>query len=1107
MTISTETRIAGPYEGNGVTTSFPFLFEVFAADQLKVIRRKLVAPAEADVELSYGSHYGVSLNSDQQLNPGGSVSYPLDPSGDKLPAGYGLVIVSAVGYTQPTDLPSGGRFFSETVERAIDRVVVLAQQLKQRLASALQLADGVEAAPLPSPTELAGRLLQFDEDGQPQASSFTALEVATGIAPGNAWAGTIDAGMVEYNSLEAYTAGTAGRALNDLLAGLDSVLVVDTVADLKASVNNASVAITRGYWELGDGGGGVYFLAPEVNPSPGGNNGTVIERNDTRWYQLYIPGDTVNAKQLGVYTPAARVETAKPGAPGYYLRWTGAKPDSSGLEPSVLPNGYSTTNWLLAADDQVRALGKGLLIDGVVHCDLQVVVDAPTTWYFGGRNGVGTANTDLNMPQSYLFQSNTSMVGSVLCMVTHPGVRFFGGGIIGPVYYDATDDWYYPEGAARDGIFIGANSFAWYGGPVFARMGRDGVRIGDYAGETTTNANGVYLQNPVVIFNGRHGIHISDANGSIDANTFLIEAPKIQWNKETGILFGKSVLGGVVLAPKIETNKRGIFFDADTADISVIGGNVEACTEPLGWQYRPELGPPWDDVSGGINNIETAPQAVGRNFLVNTTVQGVVHHNLAATTVVERDANSATVLAVSNQSVGSGAATQLALSMDQGLSGMWQRAEVDGGELLIGALDHAANIAFVNGGIYRLAILPTGAFSMGGFSNAGTAGQVLTSAGAGAPPTWSTPGGGTTSPLTTKGDLYAFSTVNARLPVGADTHVLSADSSEPTGLKWVAAGTPTIANPLEVAENHADVTKVVVKNLSTSTGASSQAQLITDQGTGGMWQRATVDGGEFLFGTIDHAGDVGLMVNGTIRWGFLPTGALSIGGFSGAGTAGQVLTSAGSGAAAAWANPSPLTTKGDLYTFSTTNARLAKGTDGYVLTADSAEATGLKWAEVTGTGTVTSAAMTVPTGLAVSGSPITAAGTFAVTWASGYQAYTAAEASKLAGLPLTAVSKTGDTMTGDLTVSKVDATLMANATSGNANLVAQNGSVLSGIRSGPAYAEMGMLSAHDFYLLAAGMQRVKLTAGGYIELPGIPTSSPGGTNRLWKDGSGYLRIT
>lgn len=51
-----------------------------------------------------------------------------------------------------------------------------------------------------------------------------------------------------------------------------------------------------------------------------------------------------------------------------------------------------------------------------------------------------------------------------------------------------------------------------------------------------------------------------------------------------------------------------------------------------------------------------------------------------------------------------------------------------------------------------------------------------------------------------------------------------------------------------------------------------------------------------------------------------------------------------------------------------------------------------------GSGTVTSVAQTVPTGFSVSGSPITGAGTLAITYATGYQGYTTTEANKLSGI-------------------------------------------------------------------------------------------------------------
>jgi hypothetical protein len=66
------------------------------------------------------------------------------------------------------------------------------------------------------------------------------------------------------------------------------------------------------------------------------------------------------------------------------------------------------------------------------------------------------------------------------------------------------------------------------------------------------------------------------------------------------------------------------------------------------------------------------------------------------------------------------------------------------------------------------------------------------------------------------------------------------------------------------------------------------------------------------------------------------------------GTTGQVLSkTSGTNMDFTWVTPTdqtPLTTKGDLFTFSTVDARLGVGTNGQTLVADSTASTGLKWA-------------------------------------------------------------------------------------------------------------------------------------------------------------------
>jgi len=89
-----------------------------------------------------------------------------------------------------------------------------------------------------------------------------------------------------------------------------------------------------------------------------------------------------------------------------------------------------------------------------------------------------------------------------------------------------------------------------------------------------------------------------------------------------------------------------------------------------------------------------------------------------------------------------------------------------------------------------------------------------------------------------------------------------------------------------------------------------------------------------------------------------------------------------------------------------------------------------------GAGTVTSVALTAPTGFSVSGSPVTGSGTLALSYASGYQGYTTTEASKLAGIATGANNYSHPTGDGNLHVPATGTTnsgkvLTAGATAGS----------------------------------------------------------------------------
>ncbi|MCU9930989.1 hypothetical protein OFL77_27025, partial [Escherichia coli] len=73
MTIaSDDPRKAGPYDCNGVTVTFPFSFKIFAAATDLLVT--LADSNGVETALAYSTDYSVSMNADQNANPGGTIT-------------------------------------------------------------------------------------------------------------------------------------------------------------------------------------------------------------------------------------------------------------------------------------------------------------------------------------------------------------------------------------------------------------------------------------------------------------------------------------------------------------------------------------------------------------------------------------------------------------------------------------------------------------------------------------------------------------------------------------------------------------------------------------------------------------------------------------------------------------------------------------------------------------------------------------------------------------------------------------------------------------------------------------------------------------------------
>lgn len=130
MTISNSIRTAGPFLGNGTTNIFPFSFKVFDRSDLLVA----VTNTATNVEtlLTLDADYTVTLNSNQNASPGGIITTTVAPA-----TGTTLSATSNINVTQSLDLTNQGGFYPRAINDALDRIVIMIQQISAKVGGGL----------------------------------------------------------------------------------------------------------------------------------------------------------------------------------------------------------------------------------------------------------------------------------------------------------------------------------------------------------------------------------------------------------------------------------------------------------------------------------------------------------------------------------------------------------------------------------------------------------------------------------------------------------------------------------------------------------------------------------------------------------------------------------------------------------------------------------------------------------------------------------------------------------------------------------------------------------------------------------------------------------
>ena len=181
MTLESQVVITEPLTPNGVTTVFPFSFEVDATDEVAAF----LDGVELDPAL-----YSTTLNDDGT----GWVTFFTAPTGTEL------VLATNPTFDQTTSFGNQGPYFQRTIQRVVDRLAMRALWLRARV-------ELVFPSSLLSSTERQGKFLGWDASGNPLALSGVGTDGALRTDLADASSGARLVKMADGSTLNALFSG------------------------------------------------------------------------------------------------------------------------------------------------------------------------------------------------------------------------------------------------------------------------------------------------------------------------------------------------------------------------------------------------------------------------------------------------------------------------------------------------------------------------------------------------------------------------------------------------------------------------------------------------------------------------------------------------------------------------------------------------------------------------------------------------------------------------------------------------------------------------------------------------------------------------------------